>query len=283
MPAVENRIDWGDEVDETGEETAFGTTTTIEPDGTKVVVEYRTNEDGKRVKVTRRIRMRLVKTKASQEVAERKKWTKFGEAYGLKAGPDSNSTSYGEKVFLKLSQGQKEIETQEAADEANKKSLLLSKSKISCRICKGDHWTSKCPFKDTHQPLDEMTPSESKESLPLADSGPSAEDSGKPGKYVPPSMRDRKPGEVMPGRAPRDDVSTLRITNLSEDVTEQDVKDLVGRFGHTSRVYVARDKETNTCKGFAFVSFYNRDDAEKALNALNGYGYDNLILHVEWA
>lgn len=59
------------------------------------------------------------------------------------------------------------------------------------------------------------------------------------GKYVPPSLRGatRGPGESMkdPKRG-GEDLSTIRITNLSEDTTEQDVKDLVGRFGHTSRV-----------------------------------------------
>ena len=31
------------------------------------------------------------------------------------------------------------------------------------------------------------------------------------------------------------------------------------------------------------MSFYSKDDAERAMNQLNGYGYDNLILRVEWA
>ena len=64
------------------------------------------------------------------------------------------------------------------------------------------------------------------------------------GKYIPPSLRGKglggpvPVGETMGGRGGdrRDDLSTIRITNLSEDTTEQDVKDLVSRFGHTSRV-----------------------------------------------
>ena len=36
-------------------------------------------------------------------------------------------------------------------------------------------------------------------------------------------------------------------------------------------------------KGFAFISYYNRDDAQRAMDNLNGYGYDHLILRVEFS
>jgi len=84
-------------------------------------------------------------------------------------------------------------------------------------------------------------------------------------------------------REKRDEQPTLRVTNLSEDVTEADVSELFKRFGHISRVFLARDRETGACKGFAFVSFTMREDAQRAQEAVDGRGYDNLILRVEWA
>ena len=36
-------------------------------------------------------------------------------------------------------------------------------------------------------------------------------------------------------------------------------------------------------KGFAFVNYHHKEDAARAIQALNGYGYDHLILSVEWA
>ncbi|KND04992.1 translation initiation factor eIF3 core subunit g [Spizellomyces punctatus DAOM BR117] len=258
-------------------------TTREEADGTRVTIEYKLNDDGKKVKIVRKTKMRLIRAQVNHAVAERKnKWKKFGEVAGLSAGPDTNSTSYGEKVFLKLSSTIKDHDMPQPSDEVDslKKALAAAaKSKISCRICKGDHWTSKCPFKDTHAPLDELGALESKESSLTDLTGGEDKTSGK---YVPPSLRNRGPGESMRTER-RDDFPTIRITNLSEDTSESDVKDLVGKFGHTSRVFVARDRETNACKGFAFVSFYHKEDAERALEKLNGFGYDNLILRVEWA
>ncbi len=61
------------------------------------------------------------------------------------------------------------------------------------------------------------------------------------------------------------------------------MRDLFSRFGNLQRVYLARNKVTQQSRGFAFVSFYNRRDAEKALETLQGYGYDNLILRLEFA
>lgn len=106
------------------------------------------------------------------------------------------------------------------------------------------------------------------------------------GKYVPPSMRGgaSRPGESMgrPGGS-REDLPTLRVTNISEDTQESDLRELFGTFGRVARVYVGRDRETGIGKGFAFVSFDERAIAQRAMEKLNGKGYDNLILSVQWS
>ena len=107
------------------------------------------------------------------------------------------------------------------------------------------------------------------------------------GKYVPPSMRGaggvRGPGESMRGPGNRDDLPTLRVTNISEDTQENDLRELFGGFGKVARVYVGRDRETGAGKGFAFVSFEDKTAAQKAIDKVNGRGYDNLILSVQWS
>lgn len=147
-----------------------------------------------------------------------------------------------------------------------------------CRTCgkKGDHWTAKCPYKD----LAPQTES-------LIDNPPGAETAASPsvtGKstYVPPSMR---AGAVRSGTEMkrRIDENSVRITNLSEDTREPDLLELVDAFGPITRIYVAMDQKTGVSRCFGFVNFVNREDAERAINKLNGYGYDNLILGVEWA
>lgn len=81
----------------------------------------------------------------------------------------------------------------------------------------------------------------------------------------------------------RDDLPTLRVTNISEDTQENDLRDLFGTFGRVARVYVGRDRETGAGKGFAFVSFEEKANAQKAMDKMHGRGYDNLILSVQWS
>ena len=88
-------------------------------------------------------------------------------------------------------------------------------------------------------------------------------------------------GESM-GRG-RDDLYTLRVTNVSEETTDQDLRELFGRIGRVARVYIGRDRETGQGKGFAFVSYEDRFMAEQAIEKLDKYGYDNLILNVGWS
>jgi translation initiation factor 3 subunit G len=149
-----------------------------------------------------------------------------------------------------------------------------------CRTCgkKGDHWTSRCPYKDLAQPPETFV------DKPVAtDAAPGASAASAKGAYVPPSLRagaERTTGSDM---RRRNDENSVRVTNLSEDTREPDLLELFRPFGAVSRVYVAIDQKTGMSRGFGFVNFVSREDAQRAINKLNGYGYDNLILRVEWA
>lgn len=164
--------------------------------------------------------------------------------------------------------------------------------KLTCRLCKGAHFTAKCPYKDSLAGLDgaqlEAPPAgdDDEAPAPAAGAAPGGAASSGPSKYVPPSMRAgaRGAGESMnrPG-GNRDDLPTLRVTNISEDAQEQDLRDLFGAFGRVARVYVGRDRETGIGKGFAFISYEDRTHAQKAMDKMHGRGYDSLILNVQWS
>jgi len=62
-----------------------------------------------------------------------------------------------------------------------------------------------------------------------------------------------------------------------------ELQHLFGQFGHITRVYLAKDRQTQRSRGFAFVNFVRKEDAKNAMEALAGYGFDHLILQIEWA
>merc|ERR1719446_647082 len=79
------------------------------------------------------------------------------------------------------------------------------------------------------------------------------------------------------------DALTLRVTNLSEDVREGDLAELFGQFGRIQRIFLAKNPETKQSKGFAFITYGTKKDCEMAIKRLNGHGYDNLVLRVEFS
>jgi len=283
-PIEEIKPSWGDMMEEIdGEPGLPPPSEQIEKD-IKKLIEYRHNEEGKRVKLTKVYQLQT--HKVSKSIAKRKAWDKFGLAVKDNPhGPDSSTTYVGDDVYLVFTTNKEDLEEAEKDDPLKK---LKGGSIVKCRVCKGDHWTTKCPYKESLQPLKDI---EEKEKAKDVDAAPQMADLAKPGgsKYVPPSLRGgagagtERRGETMNSRRQTDEAATLRVTNLSEDACESDLQELFRPFGPIARVYLAKDKITNQSKGFAFVSYIKREDAARAIRSLQGYGYDHLILNVEWA
>lgn len=90
-------------------------------------------------------------------------------------------------------------------------------------------------------------------------------------------------GRDFGSRQERDELATLRVTNVSEFAEEGDLRDMFERFGRVTRVFLAKDRDTGRAKGFAFVSFADRSDAARACEKVDGMGFMHLILRVEFS
>lgn len=288
-PTEETGISWGDQMDESEGDGPLPPPSQEVDGNVKKLIEYKYNDDGKKTKITRVYHLET--RKVAKSIAKRKMWKKFGNATSDNPhGPDTSTTYVGDEVYLSFTTNKEDLD--EDKDDPLKK--LKGQSIVKCRVCKGDHWTTKCPYKDSLQPLKEIEEKEKQAENGVDTSAMAAEIAAKTGvgagptKYVPPSLRGgsdgkERRGETMSSRRQTDEAATLRVTNLSEDAMETDIQELFRPFGPIARVYLAKDKVTNQSKGFAFVSYVKREDAARAVQSLNGFGYDHLILAVEWA
>ncbi|KAG9829966.1 translation initiation factor 3, RNA-binding subunit, partial [Aureobasidium melanogenum] len=263
-------------------------------DGTETIVTIFLNEDGKKVKRTQRIRKVTKRTYEKAGVAERRAWPKMGLEAGRPAGPQPDTTTLGENIIFRPQVGFKSGAAEQPTAEEDQKAQQLKQMKIKCRICSGEHFTTKCPFKNTMAPegeagagLADLDGDVGAATLQnLAAGGPAPGASGPGGSsYVPPHLRKggAATGERMGGKFERDDLATLRVTNVSEFAEEDELRALFERFGRVTRVFLAKDRETGKAKGFAFVSFVDRSDAAVACEKMDGFGYGHLILRVEFA
>ncbi len=213
-----------------------------------VMYEYGYNAQDQPVRMPWSIRIMTPTEACEERIAQRRSWAKFGDVKDAEPGPETGITTIGDEVFLNLTPKRNQQKQEEEKEESK------FNMGIVCRICTGDHWTTKCPNKDALPELKPMEPVQT-------------------GKYVPPTRRNDR------GRNQQETFG-LRISNLPYDVNENDIRDY---FGPIQRIYLARDRVTNQPRGFAFVHFYEKDHAEHALNKVNGHAYDHMILDVEIA
>jgi len=62
----------------------------------------------------------------------------------------------------------------------------------------------------------------------------------------------------------------LYVGNLPYKVTEDDLKDLFKEFETVTEINLITDQATGRSRGFGFVEFSSGEDADKAIESLNG-------------
>src|SRR5687768_3060472 len=75
----------------------------------------------------------------------------------------------------------------------------------------------------------------------------------------------------------------LFVGNLSFNTTENDLQDLFAAYGPVQQVDMIMDRMTGRPRGFGFVTMENKDDAQKAIEALHGKNIDGRDLTVNEA
>ncbi|KAM3575133.1 hypothetical protein VYU27_002937 [Nannochloropsis oceanica] len=229
-------------------------------------------KDGRKVRYVQKFRVEEVRTRVPKRTFERKTWARFGDACDAHVRAEEQSIAIEDPNSL--------AEEEPAADIKN---LGLIRQKLEAR---------KKGLLPSSAPGDSYAEYQAGGGGGM---GVGGEEGGMRG-----GMMGGGTGRTMgerfgagggggpgpqggPGGREEDKFPTLRVTNVSEDTTDDDLKQLFGRFGSLHRVFLAKDKERNTSRGFAFVSFLSKSDAQRAMDELQGYGYDHLILRLEWA
>lgn len=222
--------------------------------GVKTITEYR--RTGERVeKIVTRVKTITVKSCVTDEVRRRKKLPRFG----LALGNDENVTL----------QSVDEIHIEKPGRASDQDSAALVNALTAAISKRGNNAGGAASNEFWKKKRENFT-----------GSNVSATGSSGPGVYVPAHKR---AGYSGASASERDNTPTLRVTNLSPDTKDLDVRELFNRFGRVTRVYLAKDKITGLSRGFAFVSFDSKKDAQTAMENLDRYPYDHLILRVEWA
>lgn len=256
----------------------------------KQVVETRINENGEKVKVTKTIKVYKRQVKVNKRVEERKKrWKKFGVCAGVE-GPEPGMTSQAkEEVYLVL--GEEERKKKQRDEEERKEKMKVEA--MYRDLIAQPRPTSSIPAQPGASGAQSGGPAlyrppglGGRAAAPgAAGATPAAKQGAEnPNLYVPPRFRGKGGASAALGDEPSiEETSRIHVTNLEEDVTEQDLRDKFSEFGAINRVYVVKDKETGLSKGSAFITFFSRGAAKDAMDKLNGTGWMNLIMNIEWA
>lgn len=75
----------------------------------------------------------------------------------------------------------------------------------------------------------------------------------------------------------------IYVGNLAWAVTNDDLLELFGQYGKVTNAQVIMDRDTGRSRGFGFVEMENDEEAQKAIEALDGATHENRPLTVNVA
>ncbi|XP_061788123.1 serine and arginine rich splicing factor 2a [Nerophis lumbriciformis] len=87
------------------------------------------------------------------------------------------------------------------------------------------------------------------------------------------------------GRPPPDveGMTSLKVDNLTYRTSPETLRRVFEKYGRVGDVYIPRDRYTKESRGFAFVRFHDKRDAEDAMDAMDGALLDGRELRVQMA
>lgn len=78
-------------------------------------------------------------------------------------------------------------------------------------------------------------------------------------------------------------MKNIFVGNLSYGTTDQELRTLFESYGTVERVSIITDRDTGRSRGFAFVEMNDDAEADRAIEALNGYEVSGRALNVNEA
>ena len=78
-------------------------------------------------------------------------------------------------------------------------------------------------------------------------------------------------------------MTNIFVGNLSYQTTQDDLHAAFAAFGSVERVNLITDRDTGQPRGFAFVEMTDKNEAERAINSLNGTDLNGRTLNVNEA
>src|SRR5262249_15984423 len=81
----------------------------------------------------------------------------------------------------------------------------------------------------------------------------------------------------------KDRMKNIYVGNLDFNITEDELRQAFAAYGQVDNVTILKDRDTGQPRGFGFVEMANDEEAEKAINGINGTQLGSRTLNVNEA